>query len=63
MGAPHYFLKPLPEHRLFERDWLVARITKIEERVVDRIHGEEKDNPFDLSDGLKWHLLEAVEEK
>lgn len=63
VGAPHYFLKPLPEHRLFERDWLVARITKIEERVVDRIHGEEKDNPFDLSDGLKWHLLEAVEEK
>lgn len=63
VGAPHFFLKPSPEHRLFERDWLVARITKIEEWVVDRAHGSEKDNPFDLSDGLKWHLLEATEER
>lgn len=63
VGAPHYFLNPSPDHRLESREWLVARITKIEERVVDRARDKDRNaNPFDLSDGLRWHLLEAVEE-
>lgn len=62
MGAPHYFLKPSEEHKLETREWLVARIKKIEERVVNRSSIKEDDNPFDLSDGLKWHLIEAEEE-
>ncbi|KXG46911.1 Autophagy-related protein 11 [Penicillium griseofulvum] len=82
VGAPHYFLREQDSHKLQARDWLLARITKIEERVVDlsksmngvaldrRSLGEvsdgaslEDENPFELSDGLRWYLVEAVEEK
>lgn len=82
VGAPHYFLREQDAHKLQNRDWLLARITKIEERVVDlsksmngpnpdrRSIGETSDavsfddeNPFELSDGLRWYLLDAIEEK
>ncbi|KAE8387755.1 autophagy-related protein 11-domain-containing protein [Aspergillus alliaceus] len=82
VGAPHYFLREQDAHKLNTRDWLLARITKIEERVVDlsrsmnaanpdrRSIGEASDgtsfddeNPFELSDGLRWYLLDASEEK
>lgn len=82
VGAPHYFLREQDVHKLQTRDWLLARITKVEERVVDlsksmngahpdrRSLGEVSDgtsyddeNPFELSDGLRWYLLDAVEEK
>ncbi|KAK8179535.1 autophagy-related protein 11-domain-containing protein [Phyllosticta citribraziliensis] len=85
VGAPHYFLHEQESHRLHNKEWLVARITKVEERVVDlsktmdgtrginsdrrSITSErsgisfEDDNPFELSDGLRWHLVEAAEEK
>ena len=82
VGAPHYFLREQDAHKLQARDWLLARITKIEERVVDlsksmngpnpdrRSIGETSDaasfddeNPFELSDGLRWYLLDATEEK
>ncbi|QVM08487.1 oligomeric, coiled-coil, peripheral membrane protein [Coccidioides posadasii str. Silveira] len=81
VGAPHYFLREQDVHRLHTRDWLLARISKIEERVVDlskTMNGInqdkrsidasdgasiEDDNPFELSDGLRWYLLEASEEK
>lgn len=82
VGAPHYFLREQDSHKLQSRDWLLARISKIEERVVDlsksmnsvaperNSQGEtsdgaslEDENPFELSDGLRWYLLEATEEK
>ncbi|KKZ65280.1 hypothetical protein EMCG_08888 [[Emmonsia] crescens] len=82
VGAPHYFLREQEVHKLHTRDWLLARISKIEERVVDlsksmngtnpdrRSIGEvsdgasiDDDNPFELSDGLRWYLLDASEEK
>ncbi|KAL1987907.1 hypothetical protein VTN96DRAFT_1891 [Rasamsonia emersonii] len=82
VGAPHYFLREQDVHKLSTRDWLLARITKVEERVVDlsrsmnganpdrRSMGEASDgasfddeNPFELSDGLRWYLLDATEEK
>ena len=84
VGAPHYFLREQDSHKLRTRDWLVARIHKIEDRVVDlsrsmtsshlndrRSLGDisnggdsfEDDNPFDLSDGLRWYLIDAAEEK
>lgn len=81
VGAPHYFLRELDSHKLKEREWLVARIGKISERMVDlsktidslkgtdgRSIGEASDvsvddNPFELSDGLRWYLVDAVEEK
>jgi autophagy-related protein 11 len=85
VGAPHYFIREQDSHRLTNKEWLVARITKVEERIVDlsknmnsstraldgRSIGEaseggmsaEDDNPFDLSDGLRWYYLDAQEEK
>ncbi|WEW55140.1 oligomeric, coiled-coil, peripheral membrane protein [Emydomyces testavorans] len=81
VGAPHYFLREQDVHRLHTRDWLLARISKVEERVVDlskTMNGInqdkrsvdvsdgasiEDDNPFELSDGLRWYLLDASEEK
>ncbi|KNG49507.1 taz1-interacting factor 1 [Stemphylium lycopersici] len=84
VGAPHFFLREQDTHRLGGKEWLVARISKVEERVVDlskNLDGApraslddrsvassnavsfEDDNPFELSDGLRWYLLEATEEK
>ena len=83
VNAPHYFLRETEAHRLRQREWLVARITKVEERVVDlskamsSTAGDARstnsdaavssiasdDNPFDLSDGLRWYLIDAAEEK
>ena len=95
VNAPHYFLRETEAHRLRQREWLVARITKVEERVVDlskamggggvgggggatnSAAGDARstnsdaaassiasdDNPFDLSDGLRWYLIDASEEK
>ena len=85
VGAPHYFLREQDSHKLRTRDWLLARISKVEERVVDlsksinglsppsdrRSIGDTSDggasfddeNPFELSDGLRWYLLDAAEEK
>lgn len=84
VGAPHFFLREQDSHRLQGKEWLVARISKVEERIVDlskTIDGAprasldgrsiassnavsfEDDNPFELSDGLRWYLLDATEEK
>lgn len=82
VGAPHYFLREQDAHKLQTRDWLLARINRIEERVVDlskslngvapdrRSLGDASDgaslddeNPFELSDGLRWYLIDATEEK
>lgn len=85
VGAPHYFLREQDSHKLRTRDWLLARISKVEERMVDlsksingfnpasdrRSIGDTSDggasfddeNPFELSDGLRWYLLDAAEEK
>ncbi|PNH41777.1 hypothetical protein VD0004_g5414 [Verticillium dahliae] len=75
VGFPHYFLREQDSHRLRSREWLVARISRIEERVVDlskSLHrqlpdtdsfNDEDDNPFQLSDGLRWYMIDAVEDK
>ncbi|KAF9876544.1 autophagy-related protein 11 [Colletotrichum karsti] len=76
VGFPHYFLRETDAHRLRSREWLVARITRIQERVVDlskslhkqlpdtdSVNGEADDNPFQLSDGLRWYLIDAHEDK
>ena len=85
VGAPHYFLREQDSHKLHQRDWLLARISKVEERVVDlsrslsttqgnaSVNAEASDmasnksfddeNPFELSDGLRWYMIDAAEEK
>lgn len=88
VGAPHFFLREQDGHKLQTRDWLLARISKVEERVVDLSRSMvrnastvdrksldteaseagssrsiDDDNPFELSDGLRWYLIDAAEEK
>src|SRR5690606_2423132 len=79
VGAPHYFLREQDSHKLRTRDWLLARITKVEEKIVDLSRpttaatvssspsssraSSVNENPFELSDGLRWYFLDAVEEK
>lgn len=77
VGAPHYFLREQDSHKLSKRDWMIARISKVEQRVVDLSKSinsvgasteEERvsiddENPYELSDGLRWYLLDAAEEK
>ena len=81
VGAPHYFLREQDSHKLAKRDWLIARISKVEERVVNlsksmnglKPPGDRRsttsgvslddENPYELSDGLRWYLLDAAEEK
>jgi len=77
IGFPHYFLREQEGHRLRNREWLLARISRVQEKVVDlskslhehgepevgSVKGDENDNPFDLSDGLRWYLVEAHEDK
>ena len=88
IGCPHYFLAEREGMRLGTRDFIVARIQKVEQKVVDlsgqrgaasSIVAERKsiddtrdapsfltaadDNPFDLSDGLTWWMVHAVEER
>lgn len=83
IGAPHYFLREQEAHRLQNREWLLARISRIQERQVDlsktlqhrpetgrrgnvpdsESPDDDNDNPFDLSDGLRWYLIEASEDK
>ncbi|KAL8785326.1 MAG: hypothetical protein Q9195_008670, partial [Heterodermia aff. obscurata] len=79
VGYPHYFLREQESHRLSGRDWLLARISKIESRVVDLSKSisngggslqpptidpaSDDENPFELSDGLRWYLMDAAEEK
>ena len=86
VGAPHCFLREQDYHNLSKRDWLIARISKVEERVVDlsksiggglqgtgdqKSGGDRSDagtfpndeNPYELSDGLRWYLIDAAEEK
>ncbi|KAL9112195.1 MAG: hypothetical protein Q9227_003572 [Pyrenula ochraceoflavens] len=88
VGAPHYFLREQDGHKLQSRDWLLARISRVEERVVDlsrsmannagnldrrslnteaseagSTRSIDDDNPFELSDGLRWYMIDAAEEK
>jgi autophagy-related protein 11 len=80
VGFPHYFLREQEGHRLRSREWLVARISRVQERVVDlsrslqtpkngvgadseSTNDDDNDNPFDLSDGLRWYLIDAIEDK
>lgn len=74
VGFPHYFLREQEQHGLRTREWLVARISRIDEKVVDLSKtlqqpsetdsmNTENENPFDLSDGLRWYLLDAHEDK
>ncbi|KAF8267063.1 autophagy-related protein 11-domain-containing protein [Lactarius quietus] len=59
VSYPHYCLLEngsLTE-QLKTREWLVARITSILERVVDP--NDPESNPYGLGDGVKYHMLQV----
>ncbi|KAF8314918.1 hypothetical protein DL93DRAFT_2079518 [Clavulina sp. PMI_390] len=59
VSFPHYFLKSTPQvaAQLETREWIVARITSISERVVD--HRDPTTNPYGLGNGVKFYMLEV----
>ncbi|KAJ7802672.1 putative peripheral membrane protein [Mycena olivaceomarginata] len=59
LSFPHYFLQATGHlaEQLKTREWIVARITSITERVVD--HNDPTSNPYGLGDGVKYYMLEV----
>ncbi|KAF9443803.1 putative peripheral membrane protein [Macrolepiota fuliginosa MF-IS2] len=59
VSFPHYFLQATGHlaEQLKTREWIVARITSITERVVD--HQDPTSNPYGLGDGVKYYMLEV----
>jgi len=57
ISSPHNFLKPTPamEEQIKVRDWIVARIVKIEEDVVD--NKRPGSNPYELAEGIRFFIL------
>ncbi|KAG6868033.1 hypothetical protein C0993_008183, partial [Termitomyces sp. T159_Od127] len=59
VSFPHYFLQATGHlaEQLKTREWIVARITLITERVVDPQHPSS--NPYGLGEGVKYYMLEV----
>ncbi|ODV62093.1 autophagy protein ATG11 ASCRUDRAFT_19000, partial [Ascoidea rubescens DSM 1968] len=63
IGCPHYFLKEEDPKVLLGRDWVLVRIVSITEHAVtSENHKNPTENPFSLSQGIIWYLVEAQEE-
>lgn len=63
IGSPHYFLKNTKDVELQDREWLVARISDIQEHTITEENlNDSLQNPFKLSVGVKWFHVEASEE-
>lgn len=60
IGAPHYFLntKAIPSGR----EWIVGKVTSIQEHKVSYDTNNKEDNPFQLSVGVTWYMVEATDE-
>ncbi|OJA17862.1 hypothetical protein AZE42_05905, partial [Rhizopogon vesiculosus] len=59
VSFPHYFLLATGHlaDQLKTREWIVARITSITERVVNS--KDPSSNPYGLGDGVKYYMLEV----
>jgi autophagy-related protein 11 len=60
VGAPHYFLREQDVHRLGTKEWIVARITKAEERIVDLSKNMNTSTHANASDGANGEDAEAM---
>lgn len=63
VGAPHYFLETL-NLNLNGKEWLIGRVRLIKENKVlpERANSSEH-NPFQLSAGVTWYMVQVVEDK
>ncbi|KIL61079.1 hypothetical protein M378DRAFT_13754 [Amanita muscaria Koide BX008] len=59
VSFPHYFLQATGHlaDQLKMREWIVARITSITERIVSA--QDPSSNPYGLGDGVKYYMLEV----
>ena len=61
VGAPHYFLKT---REIIGKEWFIGRVQKIiGHEVTEENFSSLDDNPFQLSVGVTWFMIEADEEK
>ncbi|CAB16721.2 hypothetical protein POMI540_2382 [Schizosaccharomyces pombe] len=59
VNAPHYYLNTQPHLKLESRDWMLGRVTSIEDRTAD----DSTDKWLRLPSGTIWHLVEAIDER
>ncbi|KAH8113764.1 hypothetical protein DFH11DRAFT_1856207 [Phellopilus nigrolimitatus] len=59
VSFPHYFLNATGRlaEQLKTREWIVARITSITEKIADT--KDPSSNPYSLGDGIKYYMLEV----
>ncbi|THH11415.1 hypothetical protein EW145_g646 [Phellinidium pouzarii] len=59
VSFPHYFLNAAGRlaEQLKTREWIVARITSITEKIADA--RDPSSNPYGLGDGIKYFMLEV----
>lgn len=71
IGAPHYFLREQTENgntektprSMKDKEWMVGRVTKLEVHTVTDDNFNDKDaNPYHLSTGVVWYVVDASEE-
>lgn len=63
VGAPHYFLETL-NLNLNGKEWLIGRVRLIKEnKVVPERANSSEHNPFQLSAGVTWYMVQVVEDK
>lgn len=64
LGAPHYFLNTKETNiSLTSKEWLVAKILSVKQyTVTDTNVNDREENPFQLSVGITWYLIDAKEE-
>lgn len=63
IGAPHYFLKIDTNDPPNDREWMVGKILNIEQHKVTYENSSNKEeNPFKLSVGITWYMVEALNE-
>ncbi|KAJ9092258.1 hypothetical protein QFC21_006900 [Naganishia friedmannii] len=60
ISSPHHFLRvashPTLEEQVKNREWIVARITKIDEDVVETTQRPDS-NPYGLAEGIRYYSL------
>ncbi|KAK6454804.1 oligomeric, coiled-coil, peripheral membrane protein [Scheffersomyces xylosifermentans] len=63
IGAPHYFLKVNDPNDTKDKEWMVGKVQNIQEnKVTEENAGDLDKNPFQLSVGVVWYMVEAIEE-
>lgn len=64
IGAPHYFLYVHDQGLVKDKDWIIGRVKKItEHKVTEENVGSLDENPFQLSIGVVWFMVEAEQQK